>query len=277
MKKVTSLLALMLLLLFSVAPNGGKPIAPMGPLSQITLATNDLDASINFWKKLGFRVTLSMKTPQPWTQMTDETILIYLVQDPAGFQRLSYFTADYEGTLKRMAKSKIKPERLENDEAGKPWRAIFKSPDNFEFSLVNRNPQMLFHPQGKTMLTMDQADMMNPDKMPAQMGMFGEFCHKVTDLDKSIAYWEKLGFKNTGKNTEPYPWAVMSDGVSLVGLHQTTDWDGCAITYFAPNMGPRIEKLKTLGIEGKEMGMGPDNVVVTSPEGAKLFLFSMGM
>ncbi|MFN8394354.1 MAG: hypothetical protein U0176_06750 [Bacteroidia bacterium] len=273
--KIKFTVTLIALFLASVLMAKDKAGVKLGQLSQIAASTTDMKASVEFWKKLGFRVVMQMQSPAPMTQLTDETILVNLIQSEKPFVRLSYFNSDFEGTLKALKKAKIKVEALENDESGKPWRAIIQSPDGQEVSIVNRNPAMIFHPTGKTMLTLDQADMAKPEAMPTKLGMFGEYCHKVTDLKASIAYWEKLGFQSKGAETNPYPWAIMSDGVSIVGLHQTTDWDGCALTYFAPDMGARIEPLKAQGIECKEVGMGPANVTVTSPEGVKIFLFSL--
>lgn len=274
MKKLLLLLLLPFLLFSAPSPKGKRQLK-LGELSQIASTTSDLNATITYWKKLGFRVVFQDKTPAPWVQMTDESILLYFIQVDQRFIRLAYFTSDYAGKLQDLKKAKIKFKSEENDASGKPWRAVFDSPDGQEISIVNRNPGMMFHPTAKTMFTMDQKDMANPENMPTKLGMFGEFCHKVSNLKESVAYWEKLGFKSTGINTEPYPWAIMSDGMSLIGLHETKDWEGSAIAYFAPDMGKRIEALKAEGIEGREIGMGPANVVIDTPEGVQLFLFSL--
>jgi hypothetical protein len=139
---------------------------------------------------------------------------------------------------------------------------------------VDRDPTSLHRPSNKNMMALG-ADLMNPDKIPGQIGAFGEYSQCVADLKTSVAYWEKLGFKHQGIQQVPYPWTVMTDGILVVGLHQTTDFSGTAVTYFAPDMGKRIEALKAKGIVVEEFGMGPSNVIVTAPEGTKLFLFSL--
>lgn len=267
--------ALLPLLLLHVPGPKEKPSVKLGQLSQIAATTADLKASITWWERLGFHVVVQMDQPRPWVQLTDESILVYLVQSTEQFCRLSYFTNDYAGTLKALKKAHIKSKSQENTAEGAPYRTVIVSPDGQEISIVNMDPAHMYHPQGKTMLTLDQASMMKGENMPTQLGMFGEYCHKVANLKESMAYWEKLGFQSKGINLVPYPWTIMTDGMSIVGLHQTKDWEGSAITYFAPDMGKRLEALKAEGITGKEIGMGPNNVVVTSPEGVKLFLFSL--
>ena len=73
-----------------------------------------------------------------------------------------------------------------------------------------------------------------------------------------------------------YPWAIISDRLSVVGLHQTTDFIDPTITFFAADMKDKIEQLKNNGINNfKEKGSG--SVVLTTPEGQFINLFKMGM
>jgi predicted lactoylglutathione lyase len=132
-------------------------------------------------------------------------------------------------------------------------------------------------PAGPTMLTMQPQDYANPEKYVNKVcGMFGEFAMPVKDLDRSISFWEKLGFKALSKMTSHYPWAILSDGLAIVGLHQTENFTDPTITYFASDMKAKIEKLKQDGLDNyKEMN--PGNIVVTTPEQQKINLFSLGM
>ena len=133
-------------------------------------------------------------------------------------------------------------------------------------------------PTGATMLTMKQEDFTKADKYPnKQCGAFGEFCHPVADLDKSLEYWKKLGFTVKTKMTSPYPWAIVTDGVMLVGLHQTKDFDYPAVTYFGLNTEKRVQQLKEQGLKNFTDMMGKNNVILKTWEGQHFFLFSMGM
>lgn len=274
MKKMFVLLLLPLLLMGAAFPKE-KPPVNLGQLSFISASTTDMAATMDFWKKLGFRVVAEGNSPSPWVQFTDETILVHIIQSDQPFTRLTYLSNDLEGTLKGLKKAKVKSITVTQNDAGKPFQAVFTSPDGQAISILGSDPAGQFQPTGKTMLTLDPKDMMSGDKMPTKLGMFGEYCHKVANLKDAMAFWEKLGFKTKGINLMPYPWTIMTDGKSIVGLHQTKDWEGAAITYFAPDMGKRLEALKADGIVGKEIGMGPNNVSVTTPEGLKLFLFSL--
>lgn len=106
--------------------------------------------------------------------------------------------------------------------------------------------------------------------------MFGELAIPVNNLDSSILFWEKLGFKSLSKKSSSYPWAILSDGLAIVGLHQTINFDSPTITYFASDMKNKIDKLKQSGLRNFfENGEG--NIVLTTPEKQKINLFKLGM
>jgi hypothetical protein len=125
---------------------------------------------------------------------------------------------------------------------------------------------------------MPQTDYFNPEKyVNKTCGMFGELAHPVKDIEASIAFWELLGFATLSKFTSPYPWAILSDGLSVVGLHQATHLTAPTITYFAADMKDKIERLKTSGINNYDESRGAGNLILSTPEGQKIFLFKMGM
>ncbi len=115
-------------------------------------------------------------------------------------------------------------------------RCLMKSPDGMNVSLVTF-VEGFMQPTGQTMLTMPPQDFGNPEKYVNKVcGIFGEFAHPVADIDKSMLFWEKLGFKILSRMTTPCTWAIISDGLSIVGLHQTTTFSSPTITFFAADM-----------------------------------------
>jgi len=88
-----------------------------------------------------------------------------------------------------------------------------------------------------------------------KLGDYVQISTTVSDLAVALAFYEKLGF----------------------GLHQTTDFAGPHITYFAGDMAERIEKLEADGITMTAVPPEVDgkvaNAVFTAPGGQKIFLF----
>ncbi|HXL55127.1 MAG TPA: hypothetical protein VN958_02645 [Chitinophagaceae bacterium] len=68
----------------------------------------------------------------------------------------------------------------------------------------------------------------------------------------------------------------ISDGLAVVGLHQTKDFSYPAITFIASDMKNKIEKLKNSGLENFSE-IGESNIVLTTPEQQKINLFKLGM
>ena len=262
----------LLLLVCSTAFSQSK----LGEVACVYITTSNLDSSVALYEKLGFPKIAANSYPVPWAQVSDGSLLIMMREDAAPYIGLTYYTNNVASLVSQLEKDGIvftqKPK-----EGDLIHRYYFKTPDGLSIMLAD-NLGSFSQPKGPTMLTMKQTDIMSADKYPnKQCGVFGEFCHPVADLDKSIAYWEKLGFAVKSKMNTPYPWAIMSDGLMLIGLHQTKNFDYPAVTYFGLNTEKRIQQLKEQGLKNFTEMMGKNNVVVKTWEGQHLFLFSVGM
>lgn len=254
-------------------PNLPTPI--LGEITALTITTPDLENSLKYYQQLGFKEVMRMDFPFPWIQITDDALLIMLRKDNEPYLALTYYVKDVDKVIADLENRKIQfTSRPKGSDLIK--RYVFQSPDGLNISLVGI-PDGFSKPSGKTMLTMNQADYFKPGAYTNQTaGMFGELAQPVSDLDASIPFWENIGFKVLSKFTAPYPWAILSDGLAIVGLHQTTQYTYPAITYFASDMKEKIENLKNKGLENyKEMG--ESNIVLTTPEQQHIFLFKMGM
>jgi predicted lactoylglutathione lyase len=251
------------------------PIPILGDISAFTITSPDLGTSLHFYQKLGFREVMQMDFPFPWIQITDDAILIMLRKDSDPYLALTYYVKQIENVVANLENKGIQfISRPKNSDFVQ--RYLFQSPDGLNISLVGI-PEGFTKPEGKTMLTMNQSDYFKPETYTNKViGMFGELAHPVTDLDKSIEFWQKLGFNIFSKFASPYPWAIISDGLSIVGLHQTSQYSFPAITFFASDTKEKIQELKSKGLDNfKEMG--PSNIVITTPEQQHIFLFKMGM
>lgn len=248
----------------------------LGQITALTIATPDLENSLKYYQQLGFAEVMRFDFPFPWIQISDGALLIMLRKDPTPYLALTYYVSNIDAVVKELEDAGITFTQKPNANA-QFKRYIFQSPDGLTVSLVNI-VEGFQQPPGPTMLTMPQQDMMKPEKyVNKTIGMFGELAHPVTDLDASIAFWEKLGFKALSRFSSPYPWAILSDGLAIVGAHQSTQFSYPAITYFAADMKDKIAKLKENGLENYTEAMGPSNIVLTTPEQQKINLFSMGM
>ena len=248
----------------------------LGEVACVYVTSPDLDSSVALYEKIGFPKIASNVFPVPWAQVSDGSLLIMMRKDTAQYVGLTYYVAGVEKLVTQLEKDGIQFTQKPK-ESDPIKRYYFKSPDGFNIMLAT-NLGAFSQPTGVTMLNMTPNDFQSADKYPnKQCGAFGEFCHPVADLNKSIEYWKKLGFEVKTKMTSPYPWAIVSDGLMLIGLHQTKDFNYPAVTYFGLNTDKRVKQLKEKGVTGFSEMMGNKNVVLKTCEGLHFFLFSMGM
>jgi catechol 2,3-dioxygenase-like lactoylglutathione lyase family enzyme len=254
------------------------PQTKIGEHYAINITTKDVDASFTFWQKFGFKELFRYDFPFPFMFITDGTINIMLRKDDNPYIGLTYYIPNVQGKVAELEAEGITFTELPMPSAGdmlKRFKTV--SPDVVNLTLVTY-VESFVKPTLPTMLNIAPSDYMNPEKYGNKtIGMFAEYAHTVKDLEATIAHWDKLGFKVLHKQNAPYPWAILSDGVSVLGCHQSTHFSGVGITYFAADMKDKIADLKTNGLTNYKEMMGPDNIVVPTPEGQQLFLFKMGM
>ncbi|MEO8172037.1 MAG: VOC family protein, partial [Sediminibacterium sp.] len=211
------------------------PTPILGEITAITVTTPDLDHSLQFYKKLGFKEVMRMDFPFPWIQVSDGALLMMLRKDNNPYIALTYYVKDIDRSVQVVQDAGI--EFAETPKASDMVKKyLFHTPEGANISLVNIFDGFV-QPKGPTMLTMAPQDYTNPSKYVNQVcGMFGEFAMPVKNLDVSISFWEKLGFQTLSKMQSHYPWAILSDGLAIVGLHETEHFTAPAITYFASDM-----------------------------------------
>jgi len=249
-----------------------KPI--LGEITAFTINTPDLEVSLAFYKKLGYTELFRADWPFKWIQITDGVVLIMLRQDAAAYLALTYYVKDIAGVAAALEKKGLtfeyKPKKTDPVK-----RYLLRSPDGLPISLVNIIDGFK-QPPGPGMLQMPQADYFDPSKYVNKVcGLFGELAQPVGDLEKSIAFWELLGFKAVSRFEAPYPWAILTDGLAIVGLHQTDKLSYPAITYFAADSRQKIAALKKAKVSGIKTD-DPANAVITTPEQQHIFLYNLG-
>jgi predicted lactoylglutathione lyase len=251
----------------------------LGTASQIAISTNDLEASTIVYDKIGFKRIGHGDIPNKYIQYTDDSTVILLNEDGMESIGFIYFGPNMQlvvDELKRRGTSFIQ----ETDDAfGKFFQGVFITPDGVAITLVNFDPGTMFQPK-HTLAGMSEEDLIDSSKYPNhKIGVFGEYSVPVKDLQASLRYWKSIGFEALSIKDEPYPWAIVTDGLNIIGLHQTTEFTRQAITYFAPDMKRRIENLRNDGLDDNIDGFigtggGDNNVVLTTMENQKFFLFS---
>ena len=266
-------LSIIALLLLSIT---GNTQSKLGEVACVYVTTPDLDSSVAVYEKLGFPKIASNTFPVPWAQVSDGSLLIMMRKDATPYIGLTYYVATVEKVVEELEKEGIvfvsKPK-----DGDLIKRYYFKSPDGLNIMLAS-NLGGFQQPTGITMINMKPADFSDAGKYPnKQCGVFGEFAHPVADINTSVAFWKKLGFKLSAEMKDPYPHAILTDGLMIIGLHQTKHFDYPAVTYFGLNAGKRVQELKDKGLRNFSEVAGKNNVVLKTFEAQHFFIFSLGM
>lgn len=217
-----------------------QPVQPgfkLGTYAEIDLGVPDLSTALAFYERLGFvRLDASL--------LTDGFLNFRLHANGLASPTLSYFGSD----LARL-------------QAAGWWQGI-----NGEVSFTDVN-RLHIHLSART-----SPQEMPPRRPVSRCGTFGELAIPCADLQTSIAFWQRLGFNPTHVADAPCPWAILVDGLVVLGLHQTRDFTTPHLTYFAPDMGERIASLQADGVALTDLG--PGNAAFTAPGGQRFFLFT---
>jgi [ribosomal protein S5]-alanine N-acetyltransferase len=246
----------------------------LGQIAAFTINTPDLQQSLAFYNLLGFSEVMRADWPFPWIQVSDGVLLIMLRQDPQPYIALTYYVSDIEKVAANLEKAGIVfDSKPATGDVLK--RFLFRSPDCVTISLVSMVKGFVA-PAGKTMLQIPQENYGDPATYPNKVaGLFGEFAHPVKDIHQSIEFWKLLGFEGVSEFESPYPWAILTDGLTVIGLHQSAHFDFPAITFFAADMELKISQLKTNGLKDfTDQGRG--NMIAHTPEGQHIFMFQLG-
>ena len=248
----------------------------LGEVACVYITTQNLDSSLAVYEKLGFAKIGSNDFPSPWMQLSDGSLLIMMRKDATPYIGLTYYAADVDKIAAQLEKDSIVFTRKPK-EGDLIKRYYFKSPDGFNIMLVS-NLGGFTQPAGTTMINMKPADFNVADKYPnKQCGVFGEFAQPVKDINTALAFWKKLGFTTKMVMKEPYPYTIITDGLMIIGLHQTNHFDYPAVTYFGLNTEKRIQQLKDNGLQNFSEMQGKKNEVLKTWEGQHFFIFSVGM
>ena len=247
----------------------------LGQAVEITLSVTDLNQSLEFYKQLGLDKVEGDETPYPWAVVSDGMLHLGLQQRPFSSPMLTYFSTYMPDQLDALQKIGIPLEQVQREskisgmQAGELLKrefmiaAEFETPDGHRVALISQNFEVTPNLKRNFFASCDQ---------------FGELSFRTEDVDAAVAEWQRFGFERVAQKDKPYPWAMVTDGLIRLGLHQTTTFSRPTISYFAPNMSDRLAQLRQVGVqfivEHKDKKGRCVGAALRSPDGQPFFLFT---
>jgi catechol 2,3-dioxygenase-like lactoylglutathione lyase family enzyme len=238
---------------------------PLGTGAQVTLHCQSPKSTGEFLHELGFRPVGSDEVRRTGrNQLSDGVLTVGLVQGHPRLPVLTYTAPDMERRAQAL-KEVVSHLVIRKDRDGRFLEATFQDPNGQPVLLTDR-PLESSRAGGSSW---------------ARCGSFGEYSIPTKDLETSVLFWTRLGFRVVDRHEEPYPFAILQDGFLTLGLHKTTEFRKPAVTYFAPDMIRRIEALKLESRIDKFVDMHNrkgklEGAQIMSPDGQPFFLFTEG-
>ena len=235
----------------------------LGDVVQISIGVSDLATSVAFYEKLGFQQIATNQQPWPWAQFSDGRNLVLFNQDGNIYTGLTYFSTDVPEKVAKMEAAGVSF-MMKQEHDGRIQTAIFGDENGLMVGLINHEASEIAHPTSL---------------LQCHCGKFGELAVAVNDLKETAAFWQQFGFEPTHTSNEPYPWGIFMDGLMVLGFHQTAEFgdNSPALTYFAPDMSKRIERVRQAGIsfasETKDEAGVVRNATLNGPDGEAIFMF----
>lgn len=79
-----------------------------------------------------------------------------------------------------------------------------------------------------------------------KLGSYAHFSVSVLRLNESVPFYQTIGFKKLWDNSEPKPWALLTDGRVNIHLFES-EFPSPALHYFSSGMDEKISELQRMG------------------------------
>jgi catechol 2,3-dioxygenase-like lactoylglutathione lyase family enzyme len=226
----------------------------LGEFLEISLSTDDILASVQFYEKLGFsQASVGATWKHPYAVMTDGRLYLGLHKYEFASPALSFVLPELRTHLDKFEQLGIE----------------------FEFckiGLEEFNEAGFLDPDGQ-MITLLEARTYSPVHSghipPSLCGYFLEYRLGARDSAASARFWEALGFVITSEEDEPVPYAQLARNRINLGLQQQKRNAPPALVFAKSDLDDTAALIEARGLDLKQTAEG---LQLQSPEGTLLIL-----
>jgi catechol 2,3-dioxygenase-like lactoylglutathione lyase family enzyme len=233
-----------------------------GRFHELSIATADIRASIDFYESLGFwQAPTGDAWSHPYGVVTDGRVVLGLHQAP-DFSAITFIHPDLTAVADGLLAAGV------------------------ALSLRHTNPEVFnrlefMDPAGQKIRmlaarTFSPAD--RPEKGNSHLGYFAHYSMPARDPPPVAGFWEALGFVAMPQAQEPYVHqSLTSDGIDLA-LHSPRLLPAPVLVFCEEDMEVRISRLRQLGVAfdpalPRELAAA-GNALLEAPEGTLLLLLT---
>ena len=241
---------------------GHAPLPPPGRFHELSLATDDIRASVEFYERLGFSQAPTTDTyAHPYGVLTDGRIYLGLHQRHAASPTLTFVRPGVAASLAEFAALGIELTLCRTGEE------VFN-----EIGFAG--------PHGEAVRVIEARTYSPAERAAGEISRCGDFAQlslPATDFATARSFWEPLGFVASDEAETPYVHLPLTSDHLDLAFHRPRTFEAPLLVFRAEDMPRRIAALRTLGVaeEALPRGLARDaNALLTSPEGTLLLLLS---
>jgi catechol 2,3-dioxygenase-like lactoylglutathione lyase family enzyme len=233
----------------------------LGRFLELSLATPDIQASLDFYTKLGFsEAEAGDAWSHPYAVVTDGRINLGLHQESMPTPWMTFVKPDllkHLGTLEGLG-VEFEFRRLGND--------VF-------------NELGWLDPSGQ-LIRLIEARTFSPSKRlgtdTSRCGYFLEIALPVPNLDVSKAYWEQFGFVGMDETSDRLPHVSCTSDYIDLGLYDPSHLQRPTLRFEADDVGGTLGRLADIGVSPSGVIPSPlrqvPAAVLVAPEGTPILL-----
>jgi len=245
------------------APRPERPALQTARFHEVSLATADIRAAVEFYEALGFtQAPTTDARSHRYGVLTDGRLFIGLHQYPSFAPPLALTfvlpdlarqVSEFEARGIELAVRRTGEEVFNEIAFGDPFGHVVSVVEARTYSPVARAAEKV-----------------------SACGYFGELSLPVGDFELARAFWEPLGFVSVGESADPYPHLSLTSDHLDLAFHPAATYRSALLVFRDPDMRDRIEKLRQSGFAmARELPRdvsASGNALLRSPDGTALLL-----
>lgn len=235
----------------------------LGRFHEISIATADIRASVEFYERLGFTQAPTTDTwSHPYGVLTDGRLFIGLHQRKAPTPALTFVLPGVASQLSTF-------------EGHGVALTVCRTGDEVfnEIGFLDPFGQAVTVLEARTYSPVDRES-----REVSLCGYFSEISMPARNFETARVFWEPLGFVATDETEDPYVHLAFTSDHLDIAFHRPRTFDVPILVFRDPEMPARIAQLRDDGIRMSESlelprGLDPDsNALIESPDGTLLLL-----
>jgi len=237
----------------------GAPLPLAGIFHEISIATADIRASVEFYERLGFSQASTTDTfTHPYGVLSDGRLHLGLHERAAPSPALTFVRPGLARARAAFAHAGIELAYCRTGEE------VF---NELGFS----------DPFGHAVAVLEARTFSPVARGVTDTSLCGDFAQlslPASDFAAAQAFWEPLGFVAAGEAAEPYPRLELTSDHLDIAFHSPALCPQPMIVFHAPDMSARLERLRALGLalSPAPVSAAAGHARLTAPEGTRLLL-----